>query len=125
MTMDRPGKQALGRSGEDIAAQYLKKQKYRLLDRNYRCPAGEIDLILGKKEWLVFVEVKARTSADFGEPEEAVTGHKKKRILSAAEWYVAENRLEDRSLRFDVISVVFGEGKPPAVTHFPAAFEGE
>jgi len=123
--MDRPGKQALGRNGEDIAAEYLKKQKYRLLDRNFRCPAGELDLIFEKKEWLVFVEVKARTSADFGVPEEAVTGRKKKRILRAAEWYVAENRLEDRSQRFDVISVVFTEGRPPVVTHFPAAFEGE
>ena len=109
--------QKIGRWGEQIAAEYMQKQGYELVDRNVRTPYGEIDLILKRGEIIIFVEVKTRTSAGFGYPEDAITPRKQQHMFDCAEHYAQENKLEHWQI--DAISV---EGKPngrePKITHF-------
>lgn len=109
--------QKIGRWGEGIAAEHLQKHGYELVDRNVRTPYGEIDLIFRRGEITVFVEVKTRTSARYGYPEESINARKQEHMLAAAEHYSQENALEHWQI--DAISV---EGKPsgkkPIITHF-------
>ena len=109
--------QKIGRWGEGIAAEYLQEKGYKLVDRNVRTPYGEIDLIMRFNGILIFVEVKTRTSARYGYPEESITPRKQQHMLDSAEHYAQENALEH--WRIDAISV---EGKPsgekPKITHF-------
>ncbi len=93
-----------GVCGEDAAASYLKKNKYNILKRNYRNKMGEIDIIAQKGDELVFVEVKTRSSSQFGTPAQAVTYYKKQRMVNAAKWYIAQNPT-DCNIRFDIIEV--------------------
>jgi len=95
-----------GRSGEDIALNYLQKQGYKIIERNYRCRYGEIDLIARDGKTLVFVEVKSRRSTAFGAPEEAVGTAKQKKISTVALWYLEEKNIHNRDARFDVVSVM-------------------
>lgn len=96
----------IGQRGEDIATKALKKQKYKILERNFRCRQGEIDIIAEDPEGvLCFVEVKARSSQDYGRPEEVVNSHKQRRLTAAAYIYLEKNRLELTAMRFDIISV--------------------
>jgi putative endonuclease len=109
--------QKIGRWGEEIAAVYLEKKGYDLINRNVRTPYGEIDLIARQRGRVIFVEVKTRTSAGFGYPEEAVTPQKQQHMLDCAEHYAQEQNIDHWQI--DVISV---EGKPgkgePRITHF-------
>ena len=109
--------QKIGRWGEQIAAEHLEKQGDKLVDRNVRTPYGEIDLILKRGEIVVFVEVKTRTSAGYGYPEESITPRKQQHMFDCAEHYAQENALEHWQI--DAIAV---EGKPsakmPKITHF-------
>lgn len=98
-----------GLVGENVATQYLKKQKYKILERNYKNQIGEIDIIAKDKKVLVFVEVKARTSEMFGRPCEAVDFKKQQKIHSVASVYLKEHKLEDAEFRFDVIEVLGDE----------------
>lgn len=93
-----------GVCGEDAAASYLKKNKYKILKRNYRNKMGEIDIIAQKGDELVFVEVKTRSNSQFGTPAQAVTYYKKQRMVNAAKWYIAQNST-DCNIRFDIIEV--------------------
>ncbi len=95
-----------GRDGEDIALNYLRKQGYRIIERNYRCRYGEIDLIAKDGKTLVFVEVKSRRSTAFGAPEEAVGAAKQKKISNVALWYLQEKNISNHSARFDVVSIL-------------------
>ncbi len=108
-----------GLKGEDLAVNYLKKKGYRILEKNYRTPLGEIDIIAEKKGTVVFVEVKTRTSDAFGLPEEAVTRQKQERIKKVALLYLKGlNRVPP--VRFDVLSI---ELKPePVIQHIEYAF---
>lgn len=94
-----------GRNGEDLATQYLEKKGYEIIERNFECRQGEIDIIAKDKQELVFVEVKTRASALYGLPKEAVDTTKKKHIYQAAEFYLYFKHLEDESVRIDVIEV--------------------
>lgn len=94
-----------GKIGEDIAVRYLEKIGYKILDRNFECKQGEIDIIALDKEEIVFVEVKTRASALYGLPKEAVNKIKKKHIYQSAEFYVYLNHLENTPIRIDVIEV--------------------
>lgn len=85
-------KQQLGKLGEDAAAAYLEQQQYRILCRNYRCRAGEIDLIAAKGRVLHFVEVKTRSGSLYGHPAESITGEKRRRMRVAAKTYLCANR---------------------------------
>ena len=95
----------IGRTGERKAAAFLRKQGYRVVERNWRSPMGEVDIIAVDGEHLAFVEVKTRSGAGFGDPLEAVGPDKRRRIIQSAQWYARQERLEDVPLRFDVVSV--------------------
>ncbi|MEO0108231.1 MAG: YraN family protein [candidate division WOR-3 bacterium] len=112
----------LGKRGEEIAACYLKKLGYEILGRNLRFQGGEIDIVARHRDVLVFVEVKARRSADFAPPIESVRQKKQKRLRWLAECYLAEHPdLPDSEIRFDVVSVVL-PGRAPTVEHVINAF---
>ena len=100
-----------GQCGEDAATNFLKKNKYKIIKRNYKNKIGEIDIIAQKGEDLVFVEVKTRSSEQFGTPAEAVTYYKKRKIVNTARWYLAQ-KPTDLNIRFDIIEVygVFADG---------------
>jgi putative endonuclease len=96
----------LGKNGESIAARHLEQHGYRILTRNYRSPAGEIDLVARQGETIVFVEVKTRRSQRFGHPKTAVTPAKQRKISMAALYYLkSKNQLQARS-RFDVVTIL-------------------
>ncbi len=99
-----------GKRGEEIAAAYLEKAGYRIRERNYRCPFGEIDIVALDGKEVVFVEVKGRKSDDFGEPEAAVDARKQAKLSRIALNYINEHDLNDRNARFDVVAVRFLKG---------------
>ncbi len=99
-------RKALGDRGEDLAVRYLLKRGYKVIEKNYRCFLGEIDLIARDKGTLVFVEIKARSSARFGFPQEAVSPFKQRKLIQVAKAYMAERHLgEAIATRFDVVAV--------------------
>jgi len=95
----------LGRRGEKISVEFLRKQGYKIMDRNYRCPQGEIDIVAKDKDVLCFVEVKTRRTEKYGLPAEAVDWHKQKKLARTALTYLKEKNISQQDLRFDVISV--------------------
>lgn len=98
-------KQQLGKFGESLAASYLQKQGYRIIERNFRGRYGELDIIAIKDKILVFVEVKTRIGRQFGLPEEAVTARKLGEVVKTAEFYkISHHNLPD-ALRIDVIAI--------------------
>ena len=113
---------ALGRRGEDVAAEYLKKKKYKIVTRGYRLFRGEIDIIAYDGKTLVFAEVKTRTGAEFGRPEESVTPFKQRQIRKIAQGYLLKEHLNDADCRFDVLSVIITENECRTVTHYKDAF---
>jgi len=99
-------RKVLGARGEDLAVRYLKKKGYKVIERNYRCQWGEIDLVAREGDTLVFVEIKSRSSSGFGLPQDAVNRFKQNKLIEVARAYVAERRLtEDITMRFDVVAV--------------------
>lgn len=99
-------KKSIGRSGEDIACKFLKKNSYKIVDKNFICRQGEIDIIAeDPKKVLCFVEVKARSSTDFGLPEESVDFRKQKKLTAAAFIYIESRNIVSREMRFDIVSV--------------------
>ena len=98
-------KQKLGKYGEDFAAEYLKKNKYKILERNYKNRYGEIDIIASKNKVTVFVEVKTRFSSSYGSPYEAVDFYKRRRITNSAKAYLVKKGQFYSDVRFDVIEV--------------------
>jgi putative endonuclease len=112
----------LGTRGEEIATAYLKRRNYRVLETNYRCRCGEIDIIARDGSVLVFVEVKTRRTATYGPPELSVTPFKQRQISKAALTYLVKNRLMECNARFDVIGVLPREN-PPRIDHIKDAFD--
>ena len=114
---------ALGDFGEERAARYLRRKGYRIVERNYRCRQGEIDIIAERREFLVFVEVKLRKDERFAEAREFVTAAKQRRILAAAQLWLAQHESE-RQPRFDVIEVYAPQGErgPIRIEHIEDAF---
>ena len=111
-----------GREGERLARTYLEKKGMRCTARNFKRLHGEIDLVMDDGRVLVFVEVKTRHSLRWGTPAEAVTSSKQRHIRWCAEVYCAENRIENRPLRFDVVEILALPGSPPRIRHIPNAF---
>ncbi len=108
---------ALGRKGEDLAHRYLQSSGFTVLARNYR-PAGgevEVDIVARDGEILVFVEVKTRTSADFGNPDRAIDEEKQRNIARAARAYANRAGVAWNQVRFDTISIVLNQ--PPSLVH--------
>ena len=115
----------VGAWGEGIAAEYLRKKRYKLLATGYRSRFGEIDLIVANKSFLVFVEVKLRKSNRFADAAEFVDYHKQNRIRTTAEFYLSQNPT-DLQPRFDVIEIYAPEGtdtKKPRIHHLEDAFQ--
>ncbi|MGH7766483.1 MAG: YraN family protein [Candidatus Binatia bacterium] len=115
-------RQIFGAEGERIAERYLSKKGYRIVERNYRCPVGEVDLILLDRRVIVFVEVKIRRHERFGIPLEAVHPRKQQKMIKTALWFLTEHKLHNRDARFDVVGIAFG-AREPVVEHIENAFE--
>lgn len=97
--------QKVGRFGEDEAVKYLEQKGYKILERNFSCKRGEIDIIALDKDEIVFIEIKARISLKYGLPSEAVTKNKLKHIYKTAEYYLYTRNLLNENTRIDVIEV--------------------
>ena len=115
-------RRVLGARGEELAAQWYETAGYEILGRNWRCRAGELDLILGRGRAIVFCEVKTRSSTRFGAPIEAITHEKSQRIRRLAAQWLAESQLRGRNLRFDVASVMVVSGSDPVIEIIEGAF---
>ena len=114
-------RQELGRIAEDHAGRYLRSKGYRILERNYRTPRGEIDIIAEHRDSLVFVEVKSRTSTEDFDPRDSVTPGKQHHIMLAATAYL---RNRDRATRFDVVEVsITPEGRVEKIDVIEDAFK--
>jgi putative endonuclease len=119
-------RQGLGRTGERLAAETLVAQGYTLLERNFRCCYGEIDLIAEKENDLVFVEVKTRRGCAYGRPEEAVTIRKQRKIVQVAAYYLDLHTCSERSWRIDVVAVQLSlGGKLEEIRVYPYAVTAE
>ena len=103
-------RQGLGRTGERLAAEALISKGYCILERNFRCRQGEIDLVAEDEQDIIFVEVKARRGISFGLPEEALTLRKRRKLMEVASYYLDLHTCSDRSWRIDVVAVQFSSG---------------
>lgn len=109
-----------GRSGEDIAVNYLKSKGYRIIERNFTTDVGEIDIIAAEDGYLVFVEVKERFSDKFGYAADAVGLRKQNKISQVASQYIRKYRMFDAAVRFDVIEVYYEDKR---IEHIVNAFD--
>jgi len=117
----------LGRHAESLAAAFLEAQGFRIVARNWRqygAEAGELDLVADDQGACVFVEVRSRTGEAQGHPLEAITAHKRARVIRAARLYLAAETPSAEAYRFDVVAVTFWQdGRSPEIVHIPNAFE--
>lgn len=116
-------RQQLGKLGEDLAAGALVARGYAILDRRYRTRHGEIDIVADDRGTIVFVEVRSRTTGEFGRAAESLTPAKRRKVTAMAVDYLARRRLADRPCRFDVVTVDDANGPRPEVTVYPGAFD--
>jgi putative endonuclease len=116
------GRLALGRRGEAVAEAFLRARGYRIVARNYRCRAGEIDLVALDGPTVVFVEVRSRRGDAAGTPLESVVSRKQARVARVAEQFAQTRGWGERDARFDVVGVRF-DVEPPAIEHLRGAFE--
>jgi putative endonuclease len=114
---------SVGKYGEDIAIAYLKAKKYAVIDRNYRCKCGELDIIAKDGKTIVFVEVKTRRVLSYGPPQLSVTEFKQRQISKAALVYLAAKRINDVAARFDVIAIYLHCQQVPRIDHIKNAFD--
>ncbi|AFV11257.1 endonuclease [Thermacetogenium phaeum DSM 12270] len=102
---------SVGLRGEELALSFLSRLGYHLLEKNYRCRLGEIDLIMKDGQNLVFIEVKTRRSDSYGAPQEAVGPLKQAKIRKLARYYLMTKGIREQQVRFDVVAIRFGGGK--------------
>ena len=95
-----------GRAGEAAARRHLEELGYQIIEQNYRCPLGELDLIARDNETIVFIEVRSRTGNAYGYPEESITAEKARRLRNLALYYLKTNRLNEAPSRIDLIAVM-------------------
>ena len=106
----------VGILGEKLAKDFLKKKGYRITETNYRCPAGEIDIIAKQGDFLVFIEVRTKTSLEFGSPEESITPTKKERMKATAAHYQQTHSNLPSLWRIDVVAIELNpKGKPSRI----------
>ena len=116
-------KDELGRRGEDVAAAWLEHSGLRLLDRNWRCAEGELDIVATDDERVIICEVKTRSGEMFGTPFEAVTQGKRRKLRRLGVLWMTDHPVNGfPGLRFDVIGVLWRPGQQPLVEHRPEAF---
>lgn len=118
-------KTEIGRQGEEYAARYLARIGYRIVGNNYRAKRGEIDLVAVDGEELVFVEVRFRSSIEFGTPAETVDWRKRRRLIGAARDYLARAGRIDAPCRFDVIGLTAAGEGAVEVEHHKNAFDAD
>lgn len=114
--------QNTGTKGEQIALSFLLGLGYRLVEKNFRCRSGEIDLIVLDGPALVFVEVKARHGTGFGLPQEAVGPAKQARIRRLAQYFLQVRARDEQEFRFDVVAIAFSSGGIPRIEHLKGVF---
>ncbi|MCL2701547.1 MAG: YraN family protein [Phycisphaerae bacterium] len=122
--------ESLGEQGEKLAARFLRRLKYKPIAANYRCPAGEADLIVldtstrrqTGQETIVFVEVKTRRDAANVSPESAVDAAKRRHLRQVARHYLAGRDTQGFAVRFDIIAILLPPGEQPRITHIRNAF---
>jgi len=107
--MERESTRAIGRDGEEIAAEYLRNNGYRIVEKNYKNRFGEIDVIAKDGNTVVFIEVKTRNTPSYGTPSSAVDSKKQQRIGKVAVTYLTKKGLTQHPIRFDVVSICDGE----------------
>ena len=110
-----------GKIGEDIAIKYLQSKGYKIIERNFQCKQGEIDIVALDKQEIVIIEVKTRKCLEYGKPAEAVDYNKRKHIYKAAGYYLYIKKLEKNFIRIDVIEVYIKENKY-YIKHIKKAF---
>jgi putative endonuclease len=116
-------RQRLGERGEERAVAELERREYAILERRYRTRHGEIDIVARDGDTLVFVEVKARVTAECGTAAEAVTVRKQRRLAAMAVDYLARQRITNTPCRFDVVAIDDADGPAPRVTLYRNAFD--
>ena len=99
-------KHVVGKLGEEIAEKYLTQNNYKIIEKNFSCSFGEIDIIAKDEEEIVIIEVKTRTNNNFGEGIEAIDKYKQKHIINTAKFYIFQRHLESYSIRFDAIQII-------------------
>lgn len=114
---------SLGKKGEKLALQYLKKRGYSIRSSNFRSRLGEIDIVAEEKGTVVFAEVKTRTGLMYGAPFEAVTPKKQEQLSKVALEYLSQHNLNESPARFDVVSIIYADGKKPEIELIKNAFE--
>jgi putative endonuclease len=112
--------QELGRRGEDLAARYLERRGMELMDRNWRCGAGELDILARDAGVIAGIEVKSRSGIGYGHPAEAVVGDKLRRLYRLINTWCRENGHGGDPRRIDVVSIVFAQEGPARVEYYPA-----
>ena len=117
------GNSSLGNVGESIAATFLRGAGFSIVERNFRCVCGELDIIARDGRTIVFIEVKCRNNLSYGPPQLAVTPFKQRQISKAALVWLSKRRLYDAEARFDVIAIVLHEGDLPEIEHIRNAFD--
>lgn len=122
ISQDDRKKKETGKAGEDAAVDFISRNGYSILARNYRRKSGEIDIVAQEGNTVCFLEVKTRHSRAFGEPEEAVSRVKQKQISRTALYFLKEHNLIDTNARFDVVSILL-ENQSPHVTLIKNAFD--
>lgn len=122
MTRER---QKLGKLGEEVAFQFLRRKRYRILERNYKTLLGEIDIIAQDKEKLVFIEVKSLSDTSYIRPQEMLNKRKQEQIIRVALSYLKAKGLRGADCRFDCVAVVFPLGKEPEIELFKNAFQSD
>lgn len=113
-----------GEPGETIACEHLQQKGFQILDRNFRCRSGEVDVVARDGASTVFVEVKERHGQSHGEGYEAVTFGKRRRLIRAARLYAASHGLSEQPIRFDVVSVDWADARP-VIRHDQDAFDSD
>ena len=111
----------VGNKGESLAEDYIKRKGYKIIQRNYRCRLGEIDIIAKDDDTIVFIEVRTKQNENFGSPQGSVTSTKKSKISKTALSFIQEKNLSGYSYRFDFIAITFSQGKPN-IEHIENAF---
>ena len=119
----KDSRKALGHKGETLAVLYLEGKGYEIIERNFRCRRGEIDIIAQKENELIFIEVRSRSTNNYGSAIESINYRKQQRIRTLALIYMQRKQRQEVNCSFDVITFQFtGAGENPVIHHYPRAF---
>ncbi len=124
--MPKTNRQSLGQRGEDLAADKLITLGYAIVERNFRCTAGEIDIVARRGDLWAFVEVRTRRSRTYGTPEESITGRKRAHLIASAQSYLQAHSIENANWQIDLVAVEFdATGKLQRVDVIQNAVNGQ